>query len=98
MDTREQIWAEAMRAARRGDAAVYECLLGEIAEVLRRLIRGRLARLGWAAHETEDLVQEILIGLHTKRHTWDTDRPFLPWLYAIARYKIADGARHLRRE
>ena len=98
MDTREQIWAEAMRAARRGDAAVYECLLGEIAEVLRRLIRGRLARLGWAAHETEDLVQEILIGLHTKRHTWDEGRPFLPWLHAIARYKLMDASRRLRRE
>jgi RNA polymerase sigma-70 factor (ECF subfamily) len=39
-----------------------------------------------------------LIGLHTKRHTWDGDRPFLPWLHAIARYKLADAARRLRRE
>jgi RNA polymerase sigma-70 factor (ECF subfamily) len=98
METREQIWAEAMHAGRRGDAAAYECLLGEIAHALRGLIRGRLARLGLAAHEAEDLVQEILIGLHTKRHTWDGDRPFLPWLHAIARYKLADAGRRLRRE
>jgi RNA polymerase sigma-70 factor (ECF subfamily) len=98
VDTREHFWAEAMRAERRGDAAAYERLLGEIAQALRRLIRGRLARLGLDAHETEDLVQEVLIGLHTKRHTWDEGRPFLPWLHAIARYKLADAARRLRRE
>ena len=98
MDTREQIWAGAMRAGRRGDAAAYERLLGEIAEALRRLVRWRLGRLGLDGHETEDLVQEVLIGLHTKRHTWDEGRPFLPWVHAIARYKLADAARRLRRE
>jgi Sigma-70 region 2 len=87
-----------MRAERRGDAAAYECLLKEIADLLRRLIRYRVAQLGLSAHETEGLVREVLIGLHTNRHTWDVDRAFLPWLRAIARYKIADGVRHLRRE
>ncbi|WP_158809701.1 sigma-70 family RNA polymerase sigma factor [Beijerinckia sp. L45] len=98
MDSREDLWADAMRAERRGDVAAYERLLGDIAEMLRRLIRGRFARLGWGGDDTEDLVQEVLIALHTKRHTWDADRPFLPWLYAIARYKLADAARRLRRE
>ena len=98
METREQIWAAAMQAGRHGDTGAYERLLGEIAQALRGLVRGRLARLGSAAHEAEDLVQEILIGLHTKRHTWDEGRPFLPWLYAIVRYKLADAGRRLRRE
>jgi RNA polymerase sigma-70 factor (ECF subfamily) len=78
MESREHLWAEAMRADRRGDGAAYECLLKEIADQLRRLIRYRIAQLGLSAHETEDLVQEVLIGLHTKRHTWDVDRPFCP--------------------
>jgi RNA polymerase sigma factor (sigma-70 family) len=98
MQSREELWAEAMRAERRGDAAAYERLLKEIAALLRRLVGYRLAQLGLNAHETEDLVQEMLIGLHTKRHTWDESRPFLPWLHAIARYKLADAARRLRRE
>ncbi len=98
MDAREQDWAEAMRAERRGDAAAYRQLLAEIADRLRRLIRARLARLGLNASDTEDLVQEVLIGLHTKRHTWDEGRPFLPWLHAIVRYKLTDAARHGRRE
>jgi RNA polymerase sigma-70 factor (ECF subfamily) len=95
---REDSWADAMRAERRGDAVAYQRLLKEIAEMLRRLVRYRLAQLGLSAHETEDLVQEVLIGLHTKRHTWDETRPFLPWLHAITHYKFIDAVRRLKRE
>ena len=65
---------------------------------LRRSLAPRLVRAGLGAHEAEDLVQEILIGLHGKRHTWDSARPFLPWLHAIARYKLIDFTRQRRRE
>src|SRR5258708_35179898 len=58
----------------------------------------RLVRAGLGAHEAEDLVQEILIGLHGKRHTWDSARRLLPWLHAITRYKLIDFTRHRRRE
>ena len=98
MDPREELWAAAMRAERRGDAAAYEGLLADIAKTLRALIRGRLARLGMNAHETEDILQDVLIGLHTVRHSWDANRPFLPWLHAIVRYKLSDAVRRRRRE
>jgi RNA polymerase sigma-70 factor (ECF subfamily) len=97
-EERERRWAEAMRAERRGEALVYERTLKEIATALRRSLAPRLVRAGLGAHEAEDLVQEILIGLHGKRHTWDSARPFLPWLHAIARYKLIDFTRHGRRE
>lgn len=98
METREESWARAMRAERRGDAEAYRRLLDEIAGVLRRIIRARLVRLGLNASNTEDLIQEVLIGLHTKRQTWDEGRPFLPWLHAILRYKMSDATRQWRRE
>jgi RNA polymerase sigma-70 factor (ECF subfamily) len=98
VEQREQRWAEAMRAGRRGDAVVYEHLLKEVATALRRSLAPRLARAGLGAHEAEDLVQEILIGLHGKRDTWDSARPFLPWLHAIARYKLIDFTRRRRHE
>jgi RNA polymerase sigma-70 factor, ECF subfamily len=98
MTPHEDEWAEAMRAERRGDHAAYERLLREIAVMLRRLIRARLAKFGLSVEETEDVVQEILIGLHGKRHTWDETRPFMPWLYTITRYKFVDTGRRLRRE
>jgi RNA polymerase sigma-70 factor (ECF subfamily) len=94
----EQRWAEAMRAERCGEALAYERMLEEIATALRRSLAPRLVRVGLGAHEAEDLVQEILIGLHGKRHTWDSARPFLPWLHAITRYKLIDFTRHRRRD
>jgi RNA polymerase sigma-70 factor (ECF subfamily) len=98
VEEREQRWAEAMRAERRGEAVAYERMLTEVATALRRSLAPRLVRVGLGAHEAEDLVQEILIGLHGKRHTWDPARPFLPWLHAIARYKLIDFMRNRRRE
>jgi RNA polymerase sigma-70 factor, ECF subfamily len=92
----EQRWAEAMRAERRGDAVAYERMLKEVATAQRRSLAPRLVRVGLAAHQAEDLVQEILIGLHRKRHTWDPARPFLPWLHTITRYKLIDFMRHHR--
>ena len=69
VEQREQRWAEAMCAERRGDAVAYERMLKEVATALRRSLASRLARAGLGAHEAEDLVQEILIGLHGKRGT-----------------------------
>ncbi len=98
MNPCERPWADAMRAERRGDAVAYRRLLEEIAAMLRRLVRSRLARLRLNADQTEDVVQEVLIGLHTKRHTWDEARPFLPWLHAITHYKLVDAVRQATRE
>ena len=96
VEEREQRWAEAMRAERRGEAVAYERMLKEVATALRRSLAPRLVRVSLGAHEAEDLVQEILIGLHRKRHTWDPARPFLPWLHTITRYKLIDFMRHRR--
>jgi RNA polymerase sigma-70 factor (ECF subfamily) len=98
VEEHEHRWAEAMRAERRGEAVAYERLLKEVATALRRSLAPRLFRVGLGAHEAEDLVQEILIGLHGKRDTWDPARPFLPWLYAITRYKLIDFTRQRRRD
>ena len=46
----------------------------------------------------EDILQEVLLAVHLKRHTWDATAPVRPWLYAIARYKVADAFRALGRK
>src|SRR3546814_2198977 len=43
--------------------------------------------------DPEDIVQETLLAIHLKRHTWRSDAPVMPWLYAIARYKLIDAFR-----
>jgi RNA polymerase sigma-70 factor (ECF subfamily) len=86
-----------MRAAQGGDAEAYAQLLSEIAPRLRRFVRGRWRLLG--AEDVEDLVQEVLLSVHAVRATYDPTRPFMPWLFAIVRNRIVDGARrHARHE
>lgn len=74
-----------------GDAAAHIALLRALAPMLRNFYRRRLRG---AEDDIEDLVQETLIAVHTRRASYDRDRPFVAWLYAIARYRMID---HLRR-
>ncbi len=76
-----------------GDAAAHEQLLRAMAPLLRSFF-GR--RLRGAADDVEDLVQESLIAIHTRRATYDRDRPFTAWAYAVARYKMIDHFRRSR--
>jgi RNA polymerase sigma-70 factor (ECF subfamily) len=41
-------------------------------------------------------VQDTLIALHSRRATYDPARPFTPWMYALARYKLVDMLRRGR--
>jgi RNA polymerase sigma-70 factor (ECF subfamily) len=86
-------WSAAMRAALAGDAAAYQRLLAELLPYLRSLCRGVCARAGLSASEAEDAVQETLLAIHLKRHTWDPDQALTPWLAAIARNKAIDAMR-----
>ncbi|HSP25312.1 MAG TPA: sigma factor, partial [Saliniramus sp.] len=89
--TDDERWAGMMRAAIRGDERAYADFLSEIAPVLRRLVRSRADRL--VSADCEDIVQEALLAIHLKRHTWREEEPLRPWLFAIARYKIIDAFR-----
>jgi RNA polymerase sigma-70 factor, ECF subfamily len=89
----EQRWAADMRAAQRGCAQSYARLLGDIAGSFHLVAGGDLGRFGLQPADTDDVLQETLLALHIKRHTWSADRPFLPWVRAIARHKALDMAR-----
>jgi RNA polymerase sigma-70 factor (ECF subfamily) len=82
-----------MRAAISGDSAAYHRLLKAVTPVLRAAARRGLARAGQGVDQSEDIVQEILLAVHLKRHTWDANAPFAPWLFAIARNKLIDALR-----
>ncbi len=45
----------------------------------------------------EDVLQEALLAIHTRRHTHDREIPVTAWAYAIARYKLIDFLRIARR-
>ena len=78
-----------MALAQEGDKAAYEHLLADILPVLRSFARRRLGDDVAA----EDVVQEILLSMHRARRTYRPERPFEPWLFAIARNAIIDFQR-----
>jgi len=83
-----------MIAALDGDAEAHRELLSRLGARLRGYFKSRLKRINRGPVEAEDLVQEVLIAIHTRRHTYDRSQLLTPWVHAIARYKFVD---HLRR-
>jgi RNA polymerase sigma-70 factor (ECF subfamily) len=91
-DDLHALWLQAQQ----GDAACYARALKIISGCLRRFLNRRMQS---QASDVEDLVQEILLAIHQKRHTYQVEQPFTAWMYAIARYKWIDHLRaHGRRE
>jgi RNA polymerase sigma factor (sigma-70 family) len=80
-----------LRAANRGNQRAYATFLATVAPIIRGIARSRGGGLG--ADACEDIVQETLMSIHQKRHTWREDAPVRPWLYAIVRFKVVDAFR-----
>jgi RNA polymerase sigma-70 factor (ECF subfamily) len=83
-----------MLRAQDGDAAAWRALLIELQRRLSAYFARRLPRE--LATEVDDLVQETLIAMHTRRITYDPSQPFTAWAHAIARYKLIDFWRRRR--
>lgn len=75
-----------------GNAVDHAALLRMLVPLLRAFCRRRCGE-----DDVEDLVQETLIAVHTRRVTYDRNRPFTAWLFSIARYKMIDHFRRNRR-
>ncbi len=78
-----------MRQSLGGDKRAYAELLRETARFLRPFLSRRLS----FDSEIDDLLQEILISIHKARHTYDGQRPYKPWAYAIAKFRLQDYLR-----
>ncbi|KQP67973.1 RNA polymerase subunit sigma [Methylobacterium sp. Leaf111] len=79
-----------------GSAVDYRRFLERLGSHLRAYYKGKLVRSGRTDTEAEDLVQETLMVIHTRRHTYDVTQPVTPWVHAIARYKLIDHLRQTR--
>lgn len=87
--------ARLFRGALEGDERAYGDFLHEAAKLVGAWARRRTA---FAGLDPEDIVQETLLAIHVKRHTWRSDGPVAPWLYAIAKHKLIDALRRLGRQ
>jgi RNA polymerase sigma-70 factor (ECF subfamily) len=85
-------WSSLMVAAQDGHGGAYRRLLGEMSEWLTRYFQRRLP-----PGDIDDAVQETLLAIHRRRHTYDPQYPLGPWLAAIAKNKWVDQLRSLAR-
>ena len=89
----EEQLARWMRAANRGDQVAYRQCLSALLPFLRVTTIKMMARSGGNVADAEDIVQEVVLTIHLRRHTWDENARFIPWLYGIARHKTIDALR-----
>ena len=82
-----------MIQALNGDNRCYDALLRAITPLLTTFF---MRRMNSRSGDVEDLVQDSLIAMHGRRTSFDRNRPFTPWLFAIARHKLIDHFRSHR--
>ena len=78
-----------MRLAIEGDGNAYATILRETSRFLKPFLAKRLS----FTNEVDDVLQEILLSIHKARHTYDGNRPYKPWVYAIAKFRLHDYLR-----
>src|SRR5262245_15189619 len=83
-----------MHRALAGDQKAYRDVLETMTPFLRSYFERRLGKAH--AADTEDLVQDTLLAVHTRRESYDQALPFTAWLHGIARYKLVDHFRRMR--
>jgi RNA polymerase sigma-70 factor (ECF subfamily) len=88
-DDLEKHLGSLMGAAQDGDNAAYQELLRLAVPIIVRVVGSRR----YLGLEIDDVVQDVLVSLHTVRHTYDPGRPFTPWLATIARHRLVDAHR-----
>jgi RNA polymerase sigma-70 factor, ECF subfamily len=89
-DQKSVIRQQLMARAQSGDREAFHELFKDIGPFITRSLQLRLPNL----NELEDICQEVMVAVYKSRHTYQPERPFEPWLFAIVRNVTAN---HIRR-
>lgn len=87
MDFKDKQWEEwgcLMREVQKGDTEAYTRLLSELSPLVFHYVRRRV----FNPQHVDDVYQDVLLIFHRARHTYQPDRPFSPWLFAVLRNAI----------
>jgi len=76
-----------------GDVTAYRSFLEQLTDLLKSYFRKRFGD----SSEVDDLIQEAMLAIHHRRHTFSNQVPITAWIHAIARYKCADWLREKKR-
>ncbi len=86
-NTEQDKFAILLGKAQSGDSDSYSVFLDLLYQKLKVIVSKK------TQNNKEDLIQEIMISVHHARHTYDSSRPFLPWLYSIVNFRLSDQKR-----
>ncbi len=78
-----------MQAAQQGDQRAYRQLLNDIMPLIQGFVHNRIGH----GNDTDDITQNVLTGIHKSSHTYNTERSFTNWMFAIAANKLNDYLR-----
>ena len=81
-------WDGWIKEAMEGNQVSYRLLLSDLRNWLFAFFAKRVHQEG-----IEDLVQDTLLAVHKKKHTYDQSRSFGAWVNAVARHKWIDKIR-----
>lgn len=79
-------------------AAGEDAAFGEIYDLLAPRLYGYLLRRMPDSARAEDLLQQTLLQVHRGRSSFMPGADVMPWVFAIARRLVIDGARRAKRE
>ncbi|MBV4366702.1 sigma-70 family RNA polymerase sigma factor [Erwinia sp. BNK-24-b] len=82
-------WPALMARAQAGDRQAYNQLLKAMVPAIRAFARKKISDEALI----DDVVQETLLAIHRVRHTYDPQRPMLPWVAAITSARAIDALR-----
>jgi len=82
-----------MADVQRGDEDAYRSLLNALQPMLFRYLRRRVR----SDEAAEDISQDVFLTMHRVRHTYEPTRPFEPWFFSIARSRLIDYMRKVKR-
>ncbi len=79
-------------------AAGDDAAFGEIYDLLAPRLYGYLLRRVRCTAHAEDLLQQTLLNVHRGRSSFIPGADLMPWVFAIARRLVIDGARLAKRQ
>lgn len=86
-----------MLEALQGNSVSYHEFLSQVDSLLRKYV----TKLTWKAPvklEAQDIVQDVLLTIHQKRHLYNKELQILPWIYTIAKHRFIDLLRSSARK
>lgn len=83
-----------MAAYRGGDISAFDALYTRHRGAVYRFVRRQLSE----ALDPDSVFQDIWLKVIRHRDNWRNDRPFKPWLFAIAQNTVIDATRRQKRQ